>query len=346
MTSASSSLLATDFSKQQIIELLEGKRDKWLFAQAKHVTQQVFNDQVFIRGIVEFSNYCRNNCNYCGLRSNNRQVERYRLTRTEILEAVNEVSKLGIGTVVLQSGDDWQYRAEEITEIIHTIKQRYDLAITLSLGDRKHQELKLWREAGADRYLLKMETFNKRLFTQCRPHSNFDERLARLEYIQSLGYQAGSGVITDLPGMTDEMLALDILKLSGMGLDMLACGPFIAHDQTPLAQSPNGDVLKSHRVSAILRLMNPGANIPATSSLEVLEVDSRTVGLTRGCNVIMPSFTPSRVYSRYNIYPGKNTATKQLQQRVASIFQQIQHHGFQPDFSRGDSKRNHYVPRY
>ncbi|MDR8523146.1 [FeFe] hydrogenase H-cluster radical SAM maturase HydE [Shewanella fidelis] len=343
--SAPSSLLAAKFSQQQIIEFLSGKHDEWLFDQAKYVTQQVFNNQVYIRGIVEFSNHCRNNCHYCGLRSGNRQVSRYRLTDVEILDAVSDIAQLGIGTVVLQSGDDWQYSAEKIAKLIEKIKQDFDIAITLSLGDRKHHELKLWRAAGADRYLLKMESFNQSLFNQCRPHSDFNERLARLKYIQSLGYQTGSGVITDLPGMTDEILAADIITLSNMALDMLACGPFIAHPQTPFAQHANGDVLRSHRVSAILRLMNPGANIPATSSLAVLQPNARELALMRGCNVIMPSFTPAGVYHNYNIYPGKNAATKQVTQRVASIFEQIQHHGLQPNLSRGDSKRNHYVSR-
>ncbi|ABZ75979.1 Radical SAM domain protein [Shewanella halifaxensis HAW-EB4] len=339
MMPASKSQSPMHFCEQQIIELLNGNQDEWLFANAQAVTQQVFDNQVFIRGIVEFSNHCRHNCHYCGLRSSNRQVERYRLSVDEILDAVDDIAQFGIGTVVLQSGDDWQYRAETIAELIRTIKERHNLAITLSLGDRKHQELKLWREAGADRYLLKMETFNEQLFNQCRPNANFDERLARLSYIQSLGYQTGSGVITDLPGMTDKILATDILRLSGLELDMLACGPFVAHAQTPFAQSPNGEVLKSHRVSAILRLMNPGANIPATSSLEVIELGARELGLMRGCNVVMPSFTPSQVYASYNIYPGKNSATSDIQQRVAAIFQQIQHHGLQPNGSRGDSRR-------
>ncbi|BDM65374.1 [FeFe] hydrogenase H-cluster radical SAM maturase HydE [Shewanella sp. NFH-SH190041] len=334
------------FSHSQILALLQGEDDDWLFSRAQLATELEFNQQVYLRGIVEFSNHCRNNCHYCGLRSANRNVERYRLTPEEILRAVDDIAALGMGTVVLQSGDDFHYRPGTVAAIIQEIKRRHGLAITLSLGDRKHEELKLWREAGADRYLLKMETFDRALFQQCRPGADYDERLARLAYIQSLGYQTGSGVITDLPGMTDGILASDLLTLTNMGLDMIACGPFVAHSETPFADYANGDVLKSQRVSAILRLMNPGANIPATSSLDALVPGSREQALLRGCNVIMPSFTPQRVYARYNIYPGKNAAIAAAHERVGQLCHQIKLHGLVPSHARGDSKRNKYVSRY
>lgn len=331
------------FNAQQIVQLIQGCDDEWLFSRARLATELEFDSQVFLRGIVEFSNNCRNNCHYCGLRTANRKVDRYRLTPEEILTATEQIAAQGMGTVVLQSGDDFQYKAATIAELIREIKHRYKLAITLSLGDRKHEELKLWRDAGADRYLLKLETFDRTLFDSCRPNADFDDRLARIKYIQSLGYQTGSGVITDLPGMTDEILASDILALSQMKLDMLACGPFVAHQQTPFGQYSNGSVLKSHRVSAILRLMNPGANIPATSSLDALESGARELGLQRGCNVIMPSFTPSQVFSNYNIYPGKNISLNSVNDRLADLYNRIKLHGFTPSSARGDTRRNQYV---
>lgn len=345
-TIQASKLKAYQFDLATLIALLQGQEDDWLFHEAKQATELSFNGQVYLRGIVEFSNHCRNDCHYCGLRSANRAVKRYRLSFDEILHAVDTIAKLGLGTVVLQSGDDFHYRAETISRLIGEIKQRHDMAITLSLGDRKLTELKQWRDAGADRYLLKMETFDRKLFARCRPKADFDERLARLEYLQALGFQTGSGIITHLPGMTDEILARDLQILSRMQLDMLACGPFIAHSQTPFADQPNGSILTSHRVSAILRLMNPGANIPATSSLDALSQGARELALKRGCNVIMPSFTPEAVYANYSIYPGKNTANHHGQQRLTQLCQQLHAHGLTPTFSRGDAKRNHHVPRH
>ncbi|MGL5390913.1 MAG: [FeFe] hydrogenase H-cluster radical SAM maturase HydE, partial [Shewanella sp.] len=337
-------IMAYQFDSATLLALLKGQNDAWLFNEAKRATQASFQGQVYLRGIVEFSNHCRNHCHYCGLRSANREVTRYRLSVEEILTAVDSIAALGLGSVVLQSGDDFHYRADTISQLIGEIKRRHDIAITLSLGDRKLTELKQWRDAGADRYLLKMETFDRTLFARCRPKANFEERIERLEYLQSLGYQTGSGIITHLPGMSDEILARDIQTLSAMQLDMLACGPFIAHGQTPFAHHPNGSVSISHRVSAILRLMNPGANIPATSALDALSQGARMLALDRGCNVIMPSFTPRIVCANYSIYPGKNTAQSDQQQRLTQLCQQLYDHGLTPAFTRGDAIRNHHVP--
>ncbi|WP_051216052.1 [FeFe] hydrogenase H-cluster radical SAM maturase HydE [Ferrimonas futtsuensis] len=325
-------------NRQQVLELLGGSDDDWLFSRARLATELAFGDQVFMRGIVEFSNHCRNDCHYCGLRSGNREVGRYRLNDSQILDAVAQVASFGMGTLVLQSGDDNKFRGDDISQLIHQIKARYKLAITLSLGDRSLKELKAWRLAGADRYLLKMETFNRRLFAESRPRANFDERLDKLKAIQALGYQTGSGIITDLPGMTDDILAQDIIELTRLKLDMIACGPFVAHPQTPMASCNSGSVLKSHRVSAILRLMNPGANIPATSSLEALEPGGRALALLRGCNVVMPSFTPQNVFSKYDIYPGKNATKAFLRQRLEVVRNQIRQHGLEPSSARGDSR--------
>ncbi|WP_417345785.1 [FeFe] hydrogenase H-cluster radical SAM maturase HydE [Ferrimonas sp.] len=325
-------------NRQQVLELLGGSDDDWLFSRARLATELAFGDQVFMRGIVEFSNHCRNDCHYCGLRRGNREVVRYRLSHNQILEAAEQVASFGMGTLVLQSGDDSKFHCDDITQLIAQIKAKHKLAITLSLGDRSLEELRAWREAGADRYLLKMETFNRRLFAESRPKANFDERLDRLKGIQALGYQTGCGIITDLPGMTDETLAQDIIELTRLKLDMIACGPFVAHPQTPMALSGNGCVLKSHRVSAILRLMNPGANIPATSSLEVLEPGGRALALLRGCNVVMPSFTPQHVFSKYDIYPGKNAAKAFLRERLEVVRNQIRQHGLEPSSARGDSR--------
>ncbi len=334
---------AIRLDRGQILALLEGEDDNWLFHQADAITRAVFADEVYLRAVVEFSNLCRHDCHYCGLRRSNRQARRYRLDRDSILTAVTRAIQLGMGSVVLQSGDDYRYRLDDVAALIRAIKAQGDVAVTLSLGDRHTEEFAAWREAGADRYLLKMETFHRQRFAELRPGADFDARLARLQTLKRLGYQTGSGVITDLPGVSNTQLAEDLLQLTDLALDMLACGPFVAHPQTPLAESANGSVQKSHRVSAILRLMNPGANIPATSSLEALKPGAREQALTRGCNVVMPSFTPENVFDRYGIYPGKNSSTLALEARLEQVRTAIRATGRCPSASRGDSLRTLYV---
>ncbi|WP_247663461.1 [FeFe] hydrogenase H-cluster radical SAM maturase HydE [Shewanella sp. MMG014] len=331
--------------KAQILSLLNGDADPWLFDSANQLTEQQFGTDVYLRGIVEFSNYCVNKCAYCGLRSANRDVHRYRLNTEQILAAVDHIASLGMGSVVLQSGDDYTYRADTIAEVIRAIRAKHDLAITLSLGDRQLDELTLWREAGADRYLLKMETFNRVLFNQHRHNANYDERIERIKHLQAVGYQTGSGIIVGLPGMNLDILADDILALYALKLDMIACGPYVTHPQTPMADQANGDVKLSLRVSAILRLMNPGTNIPATSSLDALEAGARERALNCGCNVVMPSFTPLQVSNQYAIYPGKNQSQIEVEARLNGLKQAFSLHNRQPSSARGDAKRGQYVSR-
>ncbi|GAA4878769.1 [FeFe] hydrogenase H-cluster radical SAM maturase HydE [Ferrimonas pelagia] len=332
-------------SLDRIQAYLGGEDDERLFAAANAATLAQFGDTVFLRGIIEFSNHCRNNCHYCGLRSGNREVLRYRLEPDHILACAQTIADAGIGTVVLQSGDDWRYRADTIAELITTIKARHDVAITLSLGDRKPEELRLWREAGADRYLLKMETFDRELFAQVRPDSDFQQRLDNLQCLKALGYQVGCGVITGLPGMTDAILAQDLLTLTELELDMLACGPYVMHPQTPMAGLPDGDVLQSLRVTALLRLMNPGALIPATSALNALLPSARDRALQCGANVVMPSFTPQPVFASYQIYPGKNDTEALIDQRLTHLTEELSAIARRPGHCRGDTRRSHHVHR-
>lgn len=336
-------LASEKLTHHDILALLQGCDDDSLFKQAHQATLEQFEGQVYMRGIIEFSNQCRNDCHYCGLRTSNRQVKRYRLNHEQIMEAAEAAYLQGMGTIVLQSGDDYRYRMKDIEQIIVEIKQQFGLAITLSLGDRTFDELSCWKQAGADRYLLKMETFNEDLFRQCRPKKLFQQRRDKIKRIQSLGYQTGSGVIVNLPGMTLAMLADDIITLSQMQLDMIACGPFVAHPQTPYASYPDGSVITSHRVSAILRLLNPGANIPATSALDAIQAGAREAALLCGANIIMPSFTPEQAFADYNIYPGKNASKAKLTERISAIKLAISTIGLTATSARGDALRKHNV---
>ncbi len=325
---------------KEIKEFLKGKDDSALFSEGERIREEVFGKEIYLRGIVEFSNVCREKCLYCGLRCYNRELERYRLSYEEILDAVKLVKKSKLGTVVLQSGNDPYYTAEIVEKIIKEIKRRYgnSLAITLSLGERTPDELKRWKEAGADRYLLKVETFDEKLYERMRPGRKLKERLMLIEILMKLGYEVGSGLIIDLPGMNDDILASDVLELSLLGLHMIASGPFIPHNRTPLYEYPKGDVKKSLRVIALLRILNKFSNIPSTSAMASVEEDARIKGLVVGANVIMPSVTPLRVRKLYNIYPGKNESDSSTLEDVNKIKNLISSAGFIPSEAVGEFK--------
>lgn len=323
----------------EITKLLAGADDPGLFSAAEALTRENFGDAIYLRGIIEFSNHCANNCRYCGLRRANRQIHRYRMTVEEILSAAATAGELALGTVVLQSGDDFAYSREDIGRVVTGAKEASDVAVTLSLGDRPRVDLDYWRSLGADRYLLKMETFDETLYARSRPGLTVADRLSRIETLRAAGYEVGSGIITDLPGMTPEILADDLLRLTELDLDMIAAGPFVPHPDTPYGVEASGSVLIAFRAMAILRLLNPLANIPATSALSALRDGAREQGLTCGANVIMPSLTPETVSADYSIYPGKNAFRDNAAARVATARTAIRRVGRTPSTAIGGSKR-------
>jgi len=323
----------------EITALLAGADDPGLFAAAEALTRENFGTEVYIRGIIEFSNHCDKNCRYCGLRRANTALKRYRLSVDDILHCLELARELSIGTVVLQSGDDWSYTREDIATLITEAKARSNVAVTLSLGDRPLEDIAFWREVGADRYLLKIETFDESLYAKSRPGLFLADRLARVEALRKAGYEVGSGIITDLPGMTAEMLANDLLRLSELDCDMIAAGPFVPNPDTPYGTESSGSILTALRAMAILRLLNPLANIPSTSALNALRDGAREQGLTTGANVIMPSLTPEEVSGDYAIYPGKNTFRADAKSRLEATKQAIRRVGRIPSAAIGGSKR-------
>jgi len=287
-----------------------------LFARADAVRRAHVGDDIHLRGLIEISSYCVRQCHYCGLRSA-RSMPRYRMTREEILAAARKAIELGFGTVVLQSGEDFGIEAEWLAEIIRTIKKETPLAITLSLGERRSDELRLWRASGADRYLLRFETSDPALYAAIHPQRGtaVSDRIALLGELRALGYEIGSGVMVGIPGQTCEMLARDIELFESLDLDMVGIGPFIAHPDTPLGApnvptagpdqvpSSEGMVLKA---VALARLVCPEANLPSTTALATINtLDGREHGLQSGANVFMPVLTPAPYRQMYEIYPGK-----------------------------------------
>jgi len=292
-----------------------------LYALADETRRVHVGEAVHLRGLIEISNYCGRQCHYCGLRAT-RSMQRYRMTSDEILACAHQAVRLGFGTVVLQGGEDFGIQAEWMAQVIRRIKVETSLAVTLSLGERYLDELRLWREAGADRYLLRFETSDPVLYAAIHPprlasakESSPLDRIDQLRAMRTLGYEIGSGVMAGIPGQTYEMLARDIELFAELDLDMVGIGPFLAHPETPLGASdvptaapdqvPSSEEMVLKTV-ALTRLVCPEANLPATTALATINtVDGREHGLESGGNVFMPILTPSPYRQMYEIYPGK-----------------------------------------
>jgi len=328
-----------DLTDKGILAYLKGADDDTLFALAAAEKERVFGRDVYLRAVIEFSNHCNKKCQYCGLRAPNRDIARYRMDRETILRAAAVAAANDVGTIVLQSGDDFRYTTEDIGELVRTIRERHDIAITLSVGGRGLDEYGYWRECGADRCLVKLETTDPELYSRFRLGETFAERLERVETLKAQGYEVGSGIIVGLPGMNEETTLRDIRFLSTLGLDMIAAGPFIPHPQTPLADEATGSIALSHRVTALIRLLNPGSNIPATSALSALRPESQGQALMRGCNVLMPSMTPEDHRSDYTIYPAKNRNHTTAAASLTAARKTVESLGLNPSSSKGFSKR-------
>lgn len=292
-------------NKQEIVDILSDKANNdWLFAEANRVRHENVGDEVHLRGLIEFSNICKRQCKYCGLRSANKEIERYRILKDEILLQVQRAVSMGYKTIVLQSGEDDYYDANKMTEIIREIK-KYDVALTLSIGEKTYDEYKAFKEAGADRYLLRIETTDSELYTQMHPGANIENRFRCLYDLKSLGYETGTGCLVGLPNQTIQSLAEDILFFKELDADMVGIGPFIAHKETPLKDASNGDFWLALKVMALTRLNLPNINIPATTAMETLNRNGRIIALQSGANVVMPNITSEEYRAKYEIYPGK-----------------------------------------
>ena len=291
--------------KEEIIELLKDEKNQHdLFKKADRVRQQFVGDDVHLRGLIEFSNICRNNCLYCGLRRANTKLKRYHMSEQEIIDTAKKAVDLGFKTIVLQGGEDLYYTAEKMCNIIENIK-KLNVALTLSIGERTYDEYKAFREAGADRYLMRIETTDKELYHKLDPDMSWDHRYECLMMIKELGYELGSGIMVGLPEQSMESIADDLLFLQKIGVDMAGIGPFIPHPETPLANSEGGTLELSLRVMAIMRFLMEDINIPATTAMESLHPNGRILALKSGANVVMPNMTNGEYRKFYELYPNK-----------------------------------------
>lgn len=294
-----------DFSKKEIIDLLkDDSQNEWLFSLADKIRKEYVGDEVHLRGLIEFSNICKCTCKYCGLRYENSEVERYRISTPSILSTAKKACAAGYKTIVLQSGEDRFFSQKVMCEIIEEIK-KLDVALTLSIGERSFDDYKAFKESGADRYLIRIETTDKNLYKEMHPNMSFENRVRCLKDLKTLGYEVGTGCLVGLPSQTIESLAGDILFFKEINADMIGIGPFIAHPQTPLKNCVNGDLTLSLKVMALTRIMLKNINIPATTAMETLNPDGRLMALQSGANVIMPNVTDVNYCEKYDIYPNK-----------------------------------------
>ena len=311
-------------SADEIVSLLsDSSINNSLFKAADEVRENFVGNDIHLRALIEFTNICRCNCLYCGLRAENKNVERYRLSKDEVLDIAQNAVNSRYKTIVLQGGEDLFFSAEYLGEIIKCIKA-FDVAVTLSIGERSYNEYKILKECGTDRFLLRIETTDKELYSKMHPNMSFENRKQCLYNLKQLGYETGTGCLVGLPGQTLESLADDILFFKELDADMIGIGPFIPHPQTPLKQCDSNNFWLSLKVMAITRLLLPDINIPATTAMETLYENGRTIALQSGANVVMPNVTDSIHKKLYEIYPNKASVDySQLQNVLNSIGRRI-----------------------
>jgi len=309
-----------------------------LWTRADAVRAAHVGDAVHLRGLIEISNHCIRHCLYCGIRACSDGIRRYRMSANEILSCAREAKRLGYGTVVMQSGEDPGLTRDFIAGVIRAIKAETGLAITLSLGEREDDDLRAWKAAGADRFLLRFEASDPELYRRIHPPlpGATSDRVAQLLRMRALGYEIGTGVMVGIPGQTWDILARDIELFRDLDIDMIGIGPFLPSPRTPLGgdaaerlraaedeQVPN-DELTTLKVVALTRLVCPEANLPSTTALSTLDpATGRELGLLRGANIVMPNVTPPAYRVLYEIYPGKasfhETAQVSIEQRIRAI---------------------------
>lgn len=337
--------LSNEEMKHLLMELMkENNPDKvaereYLFEEARGVREQHYGKDVFLRGLIEFSNVCHNDCYYCGLRRSNHKLERYRMTPEEILCCAKEGYQLGLRTFVLQSGEDRWYTREKVAEIIYMIKNEFpDCAITLSVGERKREDYQCWKEAGADRYLLRHETASDSHYGQLHPWDmTLSHRKKCLQDLRQLGYQVGAGMMIGSPGQTMDDLVEDIRFLQKLNPHMIGMGPFLPHEHTPFAQEPNGSYPLSLVMIAVIRLLFPKALLPATTALGTISSNGREQGLLAGANVLMPNLSPMKVREKYSLYNNKAYTGRESAQCMEEIKKMVEAVGYQLVIHRGDS---------
>ncbi|MBQ7505262.1 MAG: [Ruminococcus sp.] len=329
-------------SKKEFTELLNCDTDtaERLRALAEKVRIENYGHDIYVRGLIEFSNYCKRDCLYCGIRRSNNNCERYRLSLDEIMECCGEGYNLGFRTFVLQSGEDSYFNDDRICEIITTIKSKYpDCALTLSIGEKSYDSYKRYFDCGADRYLLRHETANKAHYQKLHPSAQtFENRRRCLNDLKKIGYQTGCGFMVGSPYQTDECIADDLLFIKEFNPQMVGIGPFISHKDTQFKDYPSGTLELTLKLLSIIRLMLPKVLLPATTALATIDPRGREKGILAGANVVMPNLSPVSVRKKYQIYDNKICTGDESAQCKNCLDLRVKSIGCRVVVDRGDSR--------
>lgn len=321
-------------SLKRIIDECDDQLYEKISRYALEQRERYYNKKVYLRALLEFSNYCRNNCLYCGIRKANKMVSRFRLSINTIINCCSEAYSLGYRTFVLQGGEDEFFSSAVLSDLIQTLKKQYpDAAVTLSVGEMDKESYHLLHQSGADRFLLRHETSSERLYKQLHPAMSFENRINCLHNLKEIGYQTGAGFIVGLPGQDNLQLAEELSFLKVIEADMVGIGPLIVHPQTPLSGLKNGSVNKTFLLIALIRLLLPQSLIPVSTAVNTLDKNGWEKGLLAGANVIMPVISPETIREKYEIYKDKSNVDVS---RLKDIKERINQAGFTVDMSRGD----------
>ncbi|WP_235907067.1 [FeFe] hydrogenase H-cluster radical SAM maturase HydE [Roseburia porci] len=330
-----------DISIEQLEYLLTTENKdclEMLREEAVQTAQKIYGNQVFIRGLIEFTNYCKNDCYYCGIRRSNHCADRYRLTKEEILSCTDTGYKLGFRTFVLQGGEDPYFTDERICELVSEIRQKHpDCAITLSIGEKSKESYQRYFDAGADRYLLRHETANGTHYRRLHPDElSLEHRKQCLWDLKEIGYQVGCGFMVGSPGQTTETLYEDLQFIRKLMPHMVGIGPFIPQKDTPFAREPAGTMEQTLRLLSIIRLIHPHVLLPATTALGTIHPKGRELGIQSGANVVMPNLSPVDVRDKYKLYDNKICTGDEAAECRFCMENRMKSIGYQVVVSRGD----------
>lgn len=335
-----------NLKKEEFVELIRCADDpetrEALAARAVEIRKKYYGDKVYTRGLIEFTNYCKNDCYYCGIRRSNRNAKRYRLTEEEILACCENGYELGFRTFVLQGGEDPYYTDDRMERIIRSMKEKYpECAVTLSIGERSMESYRRFREAGADRYLLRHETADEAHYRTLHPEEmSLQNRMECLRNLKALGYQVGAGFMVGSPNQTAECLAEDLLFLKDLEPQMVGIGPFIPHHDTAFAKEPAGSVDLTLYLLSVIRILLPKVLLPATTALGTMDPRGREKGLAVGANVVMPNLSPVKNRKQYELYDNKICTGEEAAECRGCLSRRVESVGYHLVSDRGDAVEN------